>query len=142
VNDPFSTSDTATTPNTTEVVVTLKGGNGYDQPWVVLHAPDVASANALLSDDAAATQDLLDNTRKAANYFTGSSTAPAAAASAPTPPQQSAPGGEARSCKHGAMKYQTGVAKSGPNVGSVWKRFVCPTPQGTADQCKAQYIND
>lgn len=141
MNDPFSTE--AATPNTTEVVVTLKGGNGYAEPWVVLHAPDVASANSLLTDDAAATRDLLDATRKAADYFTGSSTAPAApVAGTPAPPQASAPGGETRSCKHGAMKYQTGVAKSGPNIGSVWKRFVCPTPQGTADQCKAIYIND
>lgn len=136
MNDPFSTE----THSTTEVVVTLKGGNGYAEPWVVLHAADVASANALLTDDASATRDLLDATRKAADYFVGSGGTAVAPPAAPAA-RESAPGGEKRSCTHGEMKYQTGVAKSGPNIGSVWKRFVCPTPRDTPDQCRPEYVN-
>lgn len=32
------------------VTVTLKGGTGFDSPWIVLHAKDVTEANKLIAD--------------------------------------------------------------------------------------------
>lgn len=52
----------------------------------------------------------------------------------PTPPGvASAPSG--RECKHGPMTKREGSSEKGP-----WKAYMCPTPKGTPDQCKADFI--
>ena len=65
--------------------------------------------------------------------------APLAAASwaAPTaaPPAAFA-AAAAKNCSHGPMTARTGVSARGP-----WKAYMCPTPKGTPDQCKAQFID-
>lgn len=40
-----------------------------------------------------------------------------------------------RSCIHGSMTKREGVGPYGP-----YKAFMCPTPKGTPDQCKAIYL--
>lgn len=40
-----------------------------------------------------------------------------------------------RNCIHGTMTKRTGEGQWGP-----YKAFYCPTPKGTADQCKPQYV--
>ena len=42
-----------------------------------------------------------------------------------------------QACKHGEMRFKEGVGAKGP-----WKGYFCPTPKGTPDQCKPQFIND
>lgn len=66
-----------------KIVVTLKGGKGYEAPWVVLHCDTVAEANDALSDEALV--ELLDKASKAGAYFArkGASAAPAQASAAP-----------------------------------------------------------
>jgi hypothetical protein len=58
---------------------------------------------------------------------------------APIPPAVAAPvatGGTAvRQCAHGVMTKREGQGPYGP-----YKAFMCPTPKGTPDQCKAIYL--
>lgn len=63
---------------------------------------------------------------------------PAAPAFAPVAPPVSGAlvaGTAARSCIHGNMTKREGVGPYGP-----YKAFMCPTPKGTPDQCKAIYL--
>jgi hypothetical protein len=39
-------------------------------------------------------------------------------------------------CVHGAMTGRSGSSAKGP-----WKGWFCPTPKGTPDQCKAQFLD-
>jgi len=39
-------------------------------------------------------------------------------------------------CPHGAMTARSGSGAKGP-----WKGWFCPTPKGTPDQCKPQFLN-
>jgi len=39
-------------------------------------------------------------------------------------------------CPHGAMTPRSGSGAKGP-----WKGWFCPTPKGTPDQCKPQFLN-
>ena len=60
--------ETATVAENTEgkIVVTLKGGKGYEAPWIVIHANDVNEANEQLNDENLA--DLIKQTKKAVSY--------------------------------------------------------------------------
>jgi hypothetical protein len=54
-----------------------------------------------------------------------------------TPPFSGTPsldGG--RSCKHGKMTALQGPAKNG----GVYKGYFCPTPQGSPDKCRTEYV--
>lgn len=58
------------------------------------------------------------------------------------PPVKAATGGApagagtaTRNCIHGVMTKRTGEGQWGP-----YKAFYCPTPKGTTDQCKPQYV--
>jgi len=42
----------------------------------------------------------------------------------------------AKNCAHGPMTARSGQSARGP-----WKAWMCPTPKGTPDQCKAQFID-
>ena len=44
-------------------------------------------------------------------------------------------GGEVRLCTHGKRERRTGSKKDG----SKWAGWFCPTPKGTADQCKPEW---
>lgn len=122
-----------------KVTVTLKGGLGFDAPWVVIHSADVADALNQLSD--AQLPALLEKAQKASEYFAGKKATPAAPA--PSPASSGRPaaasqgqGGTTRMCKHGAMIPRSGVSAKN---GKAWSGFFCPTPQNTPDQCKAQF---
>jgi hypothetical protein len=125
-----------------KVVVTLKGGTGYDAPWVVIHAATVADAQDQLEDKALGA--LIERTKRVAAHFSGGGqpSGPARSAStsggAPrpaTPAHQEAPGGEERFCKHGPMKFRSGTSKAG----NVYKGFFCQE-SNRDEQCKAQFI--
>lgn len=55
---------------------------------------------------------------------------------APVPPPQAAPiVAGSTSCIHGAMS-----AKKGNGAKGEWRGWFCPTPKGTPDQCKPQFV--
>jgi hypothetical protein len=63
---------------------------------------------------------------------------PAAAPFAPVAPPAVigvVAGTASRSCIHGVMTKREGVGPYGP-----YKAYMCPTPKGTPDQCKAIYL--
>lgn len=120
-----------------KVTVTLKGGLGFNAPWVVIHSADVSDALNQLSDTNLPA--LLEKAQGASKYFamfgdakpasntsTAASGQPAAAAAGS--------GGNVKTCKHGQM-----VARAGVKNGKAWSGHFCPTPQGTPDQCKPQF---
>ena len=49
----------------TEVVITVKGGQGYDEPWIVLHADNMTEAASMVAEANA----LLDGVRALNNAF-------------------------------------------------------------------------
>ena len=53
----------------------------------------------------------------------------------PVPPQSGASAGD-RTCSHGVMIKRTGQGAKGE-----WRAWFCPTPKGTADQCKPQFAD-
>lgn len=112
------------------VTVTLKGGAGFDAPWIVIHAADLEDAFEQVSgDNAGLLAKLMEQTSKAAQHFSGqnkgsggaapSSRAPAGASEPPagTP---AAPGPD--------WTYKTGVGKTG----KPWKGWF--PPRGSSEQ--------
>lgn len=142
-------TNTVAADNTnTGLTLTFKGGSGFDAPWIVLHAADLAAADDFLAEE---NRDLLksvmERTQQAGSFFVskapgGSSGGAARPAAGGNPRQapagaEAAPGGEARVCKHGDMTYKSGVSAK---TGKAWKAFMCPSPKGTPDQCEAQWL--
>lgn len=88
--EPATTTTTTTKENTrmaetasnNKIVATLKGGSGFDAPWIVIHGDTPEEVLDILNDEQ--TKALLDQTQKVAGYFAskGSST-PAAGGRAP-----------------------------------------------------------
>jgi len=114
-----------------KVVLTLKGGTGFDAPWIVIHATDLQDAHEQISgENGALLAQIMERTQIAAQHFAklgGGSSAPAqrpqrqaAPAAAQQPPAGSpaAPGPD--------WVYKTGVSKSGPNAGQTWQAWMPP----------------
>lgn len=114
--EPKEVSAPAPTPaGPGEVVVTLKGGAGFEAPWIVIHGPDVASVSAQLNGDLI---DLMERTQNAAKKFSGG------AASAPSggggrPGRKEPPAGAPESPGPG-WEYKTGVSKASGKPWSAW----------------------
>ena len=125
-----------------KVVVTLKGGKGYEAPWIVLHCDTVAEANGLLSDDGL--KELIDRTTKAGQYFAkqGGVAAPAPAA-APAQAGGGSPYGAPQKPEHISGKVwqliqQGGTLKRGKNPSNPWVGIAPPKGQ----QGGITFIND
>lgn len=125
-----------------KVVITLKGGKGYDAPWIVFHANGLQEAHDfVVGDNATLLSVLMDRVQTAAKHFAGIGyEAPPAQQSGPSyggppPASQAAPGGEKRHCAHGEMVFKTGVAKAS---GKPYSLFSCTAPRD--QQCKAQFL--
>lgn len=99
-----------------KIVVTLKGGKGYEAPWIVIHANDVAEANAQLNDEGLA--DLIKQTKKVAEFFNGGANTQAANAPAGQP-QASTQAPNGQQPPEGYV-FKSGVGKNG----RAWKAFM------------------
>lgn len=155
--DPFADDDDTTentepkeTPNVTvspdapinEVSVTLKGGTGFDAPWIVLRAGSPAEALDLLHDDATV-KDLIDRASKVGAYFASQGGSKPSgndgggnAQASERPARQEAPGGEKRYCEHGEMRFRSGVSK---RTGKPYKMFACPS-NDRDNECDPQFL--
>lgn len=110
--------ETATVAENTEgkIVVTLKGGKGYEAPWIVIHANDVQEANDHLNDENLA--ELIKQTKKVAEFFNGG--ANTQAANAPKgQPQASTQAPNGQQPPEGYV-FKSGVGKNG----RAWKAFM------------------
>lgn len=103
------------------VTVTLKGGAGFDAPWIVIHASDINDAYEQLSgDNASVLAKLMDRTRHAASHFTSLGGGQAPAAPAARPGQEPPAGvGEAPGPD---WTFKSGVGKNG----KTWKAWMPP----------------
>jgi hypothetical protein len=140
--DTVTETNTNTETNTasgTEVSVTLKGGSGFDAPWVVLRAPSADEALEQLKKDNVL-KELIDRASKVGAYFAslgGSSGGNGNVGGGSKPARQQAPNGETRECDHGEMRFMSGVSKKS---GKPYKMFVCQS--GDRDnECKPQFLN-
>ena len=142
--DPFAAEEAVVTPvgadDGEQIRITLKGGSGYDAPWITVDFPSIDVAYEKLSDTARKDRlmELFAITGGASSKFIETSggykpVAPSAASRAPQG-AQSAPGGETRQCVHGEMVFKSGVSKAG----NPYKMFACPAPRD--QQCKAQFL--
>jgi hypothetical protein len=124
-----------------KVVLTFKGGRGYEAPWIVIHANGLQEAHDfVVGDNATLLAVVMDRVQTASKHFAGigGDAAPAQApaqAGGPPPGSQAAPGGEKRYCNHGEMVFKTGVAKAS---GKPYSLFSCTAPRD--QQCKAQFL--
>lgn len=133
-----------TETKTSKLSVTLKGGAGFDAPWVVLYPDTLDEAKELLGEEnREALKEILEGAQKAASYFIGAAPAKAPQNAAGgsngggrggysggrgNAPQgaKEHPKGKTAFCEHGARQYKTGTVKSGKNAGNVWHAFDCP----------------
>ena len=69
----------------------------------------------------------------------GAASAPSGAAYAAAAlggtPVASAPAGDSKTCKHGAMSFKTGTSSRGP-----WQGWMCAAPKGAADKCETIWV--
>lgn len=111
--------------NDSKVVLTFKGGTGFDAPWIVIHATDLKDAHAQITgDNANLLAEVMTQSQKAGAHFAGLAPAKASpnssnAGAAPAASQQ-APAGSPE--PPAGWTYKTGVGKNG----KVWKAFMPP----------------
>ena len=105
-----------------KLTVTLKGGAGFDAPWIVIHATDVDDALDLFGDPANLAT-LMERVQSAGKFFTGLAPAKAAPAAggAPARPGNEAPAGVA-AAPGPDWTYKTGVGKNG----KTWRAWMPP----------------
>lgn len=101
---------TVATDSEGKITVTLKGGAGFDAPWIVVHAADISDAYMQFQgDNAALLVELMSKVKKAASFFSGGSGGNAARP-APQQAQEAPPG--APECPPG-WQYKSGISKAG-----------------------------
>ncbi len=96
-----------------KIVTTLKGGSGFDAPWIVIHADDAAEAVAVLRGDSI--EELLKATKEVSDKFNGGQ-APAQQRQAPRTQGMPAGANEPRPSDPPMPEgwtYKTGVNKNG-----------------------------
>jgi hypothetical protein len=120
-----------------KITVTLKGGKGYEAPWIVIHGSDAADILSTMSEENF--PKLINWTATSSQRFQekcgngGGGSTPTESNGRPYTATQ-APSGDKKYCKHGEM-----VPRSGSKNGKPWSGHFCPTPQGTPDQCKPEF---
>ncbi|WP_237072132.1 hypothetical protein [Mycobacterium avium] len=130
-----------------KIVVTFKGGTGFDAPWIVIHATSVEDAlNQVSGENATKLAKLMERTQIAGQHFAGLSPKPQGGGngggggqrqqrqSAPQAAQE-APNGEKRYCAHGEMKFRSGTSKAG----KAYQAFFCNSGDRN-DECRAQFL--
>ncbi|WP_078344679.1 hypothetical protein [Mycobacteroides chelonae] len=125
-----------------KVVLTFKGGKGYEAPWVVIHASSLGDAHdQVTGENAVLLAKVMTEVTKAGGHFArlngGSPTAsgsPSAGGSNAPQAAQQAPNGEKQFCQHGEMEYKTGISKKS---GKPYALFSCTAPRDS--QCDAKF---
>ncbi len=95
-----------------KITITLKGGAGFDAPWIVIHASDIPDAyEQLTGDNAALLSELMGKVKSAAQHFSGGSGGGSASAKS-VPQQAQEPPADAPDCPPG-WQFRSGVSKAG-----------------------------
>ena len=113
---------TFTSDSEGKLVVTMKGGAGFDAPWLVYHATSVDDALGVFQNDSAKLVTLMEKVQSASKFFGGLAPAkPSAGGGAPARPGNEAPAGVAEA-PGPDWTYKTGVGKNG----KTWKAWMPP----------------
>lgn len=128
--DPFAnagTDSTTTTPKETttvatpstesKIVVTLKGGAGFNDPWIVVHAADAQDALATLNDESM--KELVELTTKVGKKFSESGAPARSAAPAGGKPAGATQAPNGQEPPEGYV-FKSGIGKNG----KPWKAFM------------------
>jgi hypothetical protein len=109
-----------------KVVLTFKGGTGFDAPWIVIHAADLADAYSQVSGDSAVLlSDLMERVQTAGQHFSSQGKSGAAPRQAPPAEAASAPPGSP-AAPGPDWTFRSGITKSGPKAGQPWKGWMPP----------------
>ena len=111
-------------PESTKFQVNFKAPDGT---LVNLYAANKEELEALLT----AAQDFSALIGSVSQSFSGARPAPAISSGGVSRPAPAVAGGEAPTCRHGAMTYKEGVSAKGP-----WKGYMCAAPKGATDKCQ------
>lgn len=136
-----NTAPAADNADLNRVRITLKGGGGYDSPWVTIDGASVPDAlEQITGSNAEPLKALLDQAAKVGSYFAGKSTNGDHGSGEPAQRGKpagatEAPAGEERFCKHGRMEWKSGTSAKG----NAYKGFFCPE-RDRNEQCKAQFV--
>lgn len=110
-------------PTEGKIVTTLKGGAGFDAPWVVIHASSVEESDALLDQ---AFADYLKKVQRVASFFSGGLSAPSGGSAPQQSPRSRAPQGATEPPPWfppppaEGWVYKTGKKKNGDGVYHAW----------------------
>lgn len=115
-----------------KVVMTFKGGAGYDAPWVVIHAAGLQEAHDFVTgDNASLLADVMTRVQSAGRHF--ASLSPAKPAGAPAPsraPQAAQEAPEwAPDKPYDDFVYKSGIGKNG----KTWHAWMPPTRQDSRE---------
>ena len=110
---------TITQDDSENFVITLKGGPGYDAPWIVIRGGDAEVAKKRVLE--AHRSGLMETVLKASQAFSGSAPKPPAPAAPMQAPAQPQMGGDTPTCDHGARIFRSGTSAKGP-----WSAWFCP----------------
>jgi hypothetical protein len=111
-----------------KLTVTLKGGPGFDAPWIVIHATDAEDALDVFNQDATTLAALMEKVQNAGKFFTGLAPAKAVGGGgAPARPGAEAPAGVA-AAPGPDWVFKSGVGKTG----KTWKAWM--PPRGSDEQ--------
>lgn len=120
--------------NDSKLTVTLKGGSGFDAPWIVLHGATVAELNDQLTDEGL--KALIEQTQKVGQFFaglgkssggggrpqaSGGQTGQPAGSNGPRPTDPPCPEG---------WTYKEGIGKTG----KAWRAFMPPKGSSESPQ--------
>lgn len=124
-------------PSEGKVVVTLKGGSGYDAPWIVIHASSVDDAYSQFDGKLA---ELMTKVQAAGAHFSGQAPAKPAGAA---PAANGRPAGATEAPSWAPPKpyddfvYKTGVSAK---TGKTWHAWM-PPQKGDNREAKFFYPN-
>ena len=124
-------------PSEGKVVVTLKGGSGYDAPWIVIHASSVDDAYSQFDGKLA---ELMTKVQAAGAHFSGQAPAKPAGAA---PAANGRPAGATEAPSWAPPKpyddfvYKTGVSA---RTGKTWHAWM-PPQKGDNREAKFFYPN-
>lgn len=106
-----------------KLTVTLKGGAGFDAPWIVVHAANVDDALEVFQGAAGKLASLMDRVQAAGKHFTGLAPAKATGGSGGAPARPGAEAPEGTPAAPGPdWTYKSGVGKNG----KTWKAWMPP----------------
>lgn len=120
-----------------EWTVTMKAGSGFDSPWTVGRGTvDQLAADLRVDADLKSIMEMSVKTGKWYSRLFGGNTSGGGKSESQRPAQQEAPGGEKKYCKHGEMRFNSGVNKQG----KPYKGFFC-TAEDRDEQCKPEWVS-